>query len=231
MHYVIFTGGQFNPHPLFQKILQEADTIIAADSGADTAVLQNIFPSVVVGDMDSLSQKTQKLLQQHGSIFSNMPTTLVSVPFGKTRPPTPSEKDQTDTELAIAYALQHGATKITILGGIAGNRLDHIIANILLATMYPIPMQFLSVNQIAWVGKGPTKQVISGEKGDTLSLIPLSQKVEGITSTGLYYPLTNDTFVFGKPRGVSNVLTTARATVSFKKGTLLFVHTIHEWAE
>lgn len=226
--WVIISGGSLQKSKRIQKALQGATTIIAADSGANTAVEFGINPSVVIGDLDSITKTVKDLLHRNGAQFLGMPTTLLSLPEGHTKALNASEKDQTDTELAIDYAVKNGANEILILGGITGDRFDHSIANIFLSTTYTIPIRFITSHQVIWTKKGPYQEKIYGEKGDTLSLIPLSAKVTGVTSQHLYYPLKNDSLFFGKPRGISNVLTKATANVSLKEGTLLFVHSTHE---
>lgn len=215
MKYIVFTGGEFAQSSLSKQYVQEADIIIAADSGANTAVKLGIIPLVVLGDMDSIDEKTRATLEGQSTQF------IVSSP----------EKDETDTELALDYAIKHGATEISVLGGTAGNRLDHVLANVLIATKYNIPIYFIDGLQISWVVKGPVKQKVFGQKGDLLSLLPITTAVEGITTKNLYYPLSNGTLLFGKPRGVSNVFIDNEATVSFEKGLLLFVHTSRDGAE
>ena len=65
---------------------------------------------------------------------------------------------------------------------------------------------------------------ISGEPGDTVSLIPLGGEVHGVTTSGLVYPLTEDTLPFGPALGVSNEMTTSQARVQVRDGLLLCVH-------
>lgn len=224
MRFVIFSGGDLTPSKHTKNIIQEANVIIAADSGADTALKFGITPSVVIGDMDSISSKAKRMLSRQ-IILGKSPTTLLSIPKGHNGPLSDSEKDQTDTQLAIEYAINHKASRITILGGSAGTRFDHILANLFLTSLYTIPIYFINHNQTSWIVKGPKKEIIEGKKGDTLSLIPIQSDVKKINSTGLYYPLKEDTLVFGKPRGVSNIMILPKATVWFPIGTLLFVHT------
>jgi len=225
MHVVIFTGGEFTKSNLTEKVVKEADMILAADSGAEYAVKLDIYPAAVLGDLDSISSKTKDLLKKHGTQFVSMPTTLLSHANNRNFD-NASEKDQTDTELAVRYALEQGATKITILGGNAGDRFDHVMANTLLATAIDVPMQFVNGNQVSWIEKGPATVPLSGKKGDLLSLIPLSQEVTGITTSNLYYPLKRETLLFGLPRGVSNVMKGKNASVRLKKGIVLIVVTI-----
>ena len=67
--------------------------------------------------------------------------------------------------------------------------------------------------------------VIEGSPGDTVSLIPLGGDTEGVTTTGLEWPLDVDTLRFGAARGVSNVLTREQAHVRVRRGSLLCVVT------
>ena len=58
-----------------------------------------------------------------------------------------------------------------------------------------------------------------------VSLLPLSPTVEGVTTTGLAFPLEDEPLHQGPARGLSNVLTGTMATVTTRAGRLLVVHT------
>ncbi|MCD6321069.1 hypothetical protein J7L84_02340 [Candidatus Bipolaricaulota bacterium] len=60
--------------------------------------------------------------------------------------------------------------------------------------------------------------------GDTVSLIPLSDVVEGVRTQGLEYPLRGEALFRASSRGVSNRVTSLPAGVSLEKGKLLVVH-------
>ncbi len=62
-------------------------------------------------------------------------------------------------------------------------------------------------------------------RGDTLSLIPLSPAVQGVTTHGLRYPLNDELLLLGPGRGLSNVMTEPVAQVDVRSGLLLAVHT------
>lgn len=209
MHAVIFSGGNFSDTPLSRKAIKDANIIITADKGADAAIKIGIMPHVIIGDFDSVSKNTQEKLKKGHVEF---------VQFKE-------EKDETDTELAVLHAQKLGATKITILAGIEGDRIDHILANILLATISDIPLIFIQNNQEAFVVKGPSEFQLFGNKGDLLSLIPLVSDVGGITTKNLQYALENGTLFFGKPRGVSNVFMKKEVGITIKQGVLFVVHT------
>jgi thiamine pyrophosphokinase len=67
--------------------------------------------------------------------------------------------------------------------------------------------------------------LIEGQRGDTVSLIPLSGDATGITTSGLEWPLNDDELRLGATRGVSNVLTDEQASVCVRQGVLLCVVT------
>ena len=63
--------------------------------------------------------------------------------------------------------------------------------------------------------------VIQGSPGDYLSLVALSDTVEGIYLSGLEYPLENADLNRGSSLGVSNCFTGPQAKVSIRSGCLM----------
>jgi thiamine pyrophosphokinase len=59
--------------------------------------------------------------------------------------------------------------------------------------------------------------------GSTVSVIPLSEEVSGITYTGLAYPLVNARLALGTTRGISNVIADLPATIYIEHGILVVV--------
>jgi thiamine pyrophosphokinase len=217
MHVVIFAGGTLRPGQQVQETIANSDLVIAADQGAATALQYGCTPAFVVGDFDSLPALPLQQLQARGSHIIRAAV----------------EKNETDSELAIQLAIEQGATTITLLGGLGGARFDHTMGNImLLAGFEQIPIRIVDGPSTCWLLRGPGHTNILGEKGDLLSLLPLTGDVTGVQTQGLYYPLHRETLYFGKPRGVSNVLTEQQAEVSCEQGLLLLIHTaIHELKE
>ena len=210
MHVVIFAGGTLQPGKAFYKTIAGADMFIAADSGAATALQYGCNPAIVVGDFDSLDELLLQELSERGSQIRRVTV----------------EKNETDTELAVQAALEQGATSITLLGVIGGVRFDHTIANILLlAGFEAIEMRIVDGSSKGWIVRGPGSSAIDGKVGDLLSLLPLTSDATGVRTRGLYYALHGETLYFGKPRGMSNVLTQKHAEVSVESGMLLVIHT------
>jgi len=210
MHIVIFAGGSVRAGKAVDAVIAQADRIIAADGGAAAALRYGRVPAAVVGDFDSLDDRVQQQLREQGSQFIQAAV----------------EKNETDTELALQVAIEQGASVITLLGAIGGARFDHTMANILLlAGFETIPIRIIDGPSSCWLLRGPGLTTISGHVGDLLSLLPLTLEASDIRTTGLYYPLHGETLYFGKPRGVSNVLTGESARVSLERGMLLIIHT------
>ena len=210
MHAVIFAGGTLRPGKAVSIAIASADLILAADSGAAIALQYGLTPTIVVGDLDSLDALPLQQLRERGS-------QIIQAPI---------EKDETDTELAVDTAIERGATSITLLGALGGPRFDHTIANIMLLAGYEkVPIQLVDGPAVCWLLRGPGSSSVEGHPGDLLSLIPLTSEATGVRTNGLYYPLYDETLYFGKPRGVSNVLTREQAGVYLEQGLLLVIHT------
>jgi thiamine pyrophosphokinase len=210
MHVIIFAGGTVQPGSALDQALAEGELVIAADSGASTALALGDVPAFVVGDMDSLDEETRVELEGLGCQIV----------------PALVEKDETDTELAIEVALEKGASRITILGALGGTRFEHTIANVLLLAAYPgLLIELVDGNSRGWLLRGPGTALIEGKEGDLLSLFPLTISATEVHTENLYYPLRGETLAFGKPRGISNVLLGEQARVTLSEGLLFLVHT------
>jgi thiamine pyrophosphokinase len=207
MHIVIIANGEFINDARLNEVWRAADLRVAADGGAVNARKYLAYPpEVVVGDLDSIDEATRAWCT-HAEFIQH-----------------PREKDETDLELALGLARQRGADAITVLG-VLGGRFDQMMANVLLMAKLArekISAHLASVNCDAWVAWEHAE--IAGQIGDTVSLIPLTDAVEGIQTINLKYPLRNETLHFGFARGVSNELVAERAVVTFASGLLLVVH-------
>lgn len=140
---------------------------------------------------------------------------------------SPAAKDESDTELAVRAALRLGATDLVIVGALGG-RPDHAIANLgLLAAPWldGRPGVILDATTRVTLLSGPDERGFRGRTGDVVSLLPLGDGVDGVTTAGLAYPLADEALPFGPARGLSNVRTVPFATVSVRHGRLLVVET------
>ena len=135
----------------------------------------------------------------------------------------PSEKDMTDSEIAIWRAVSLGCTELVIMGAV-GSRVDHSIANVyILKKLLDKGVNATIVNENNEVVLIKDKIEIAKEDGYHLSLIPITGKVDGITTKGLKYSLNNGELELGKSLGVSNEFLKDVAQINIKNGLLLVI--------
>ena len=207
MRAILFANGVLEHWPENLVINAERDLIIAADGGASHCRRRSIAPHVVVGDMDSIATDELSRLKSNGVEILRHP----------------SRKDQTDLELGLRLALERGADRLIVLGGL-GMRWDMTLANVLVLAapfLKDTDARLLEGRYELGCLHGGQSRVINGQPGDVLSLLPLSNDTSGVTLQGLEYPLHHATIPMGATLGISNTFTHKQATVSLVKGILL----------
>jgi thiamine pyrophosphokinase len=219
-HVLVVAGGDVPPRTALDAAwpgwLDGVAMVIAADSGWSPARDLGLMPDLLVGDLDSLDPRQAAEAEAAG------------VPVLRHR----SDKDESDTELALLEAVRRGATTVTVLGALGGPRLDHALANIwLLAHPALAGAGVVLLDAAARVSllsapdaEGrPSTRELPGAPGALVSLFPLGGDAEGITTRGLRYPLADEPLRTGPARGLSNVRTAGGAAVTLRRGRLLIV--------
>jgi thiamine pyrophosphokinase len=194
------------------------ELVVAADGGARLADRLGLQIDQWVGDGDSLGQKDLDALRGRG-----VPIELVN-----------TDKDESDTELAVIAAAAAGAGDVTILGALGGRRIDHALANVALLAHEALSGRGARLLDAAarvtlLSGPGPDGSSAAGRfegrPGDLVSLLPLSDVVRGVTTEGLEYPLRDESLPVGRARGLSNVRAGPIAEVRVREGRLLVIET------
>lgn len=209
LHAVVVAGGPWDLTDLVIEALRSADLLIAADQGVEALLRLGYCPGLVIGDMDSITPATLERLRARG----------VAVDVH------PERKDMTDTHLALLAAVERGASDIALIGALGGERPDHGIANVLLLrndTFAQVRLRLIEGRGEAHVVRGSLE--LHGAPGDYVSLLPLTERVTGITTHGLEYALHDATLLLGESRGVSNEIIASRAGVQIGSGVLLVTH-------
>ncbi len=212
MRAVIFANGVIeNPKTEAARWIEPEGLVVAADGGTFHALDADVMPDVVVGDQDSLPQSLRQQLRDDGTVFHNYPPA----------------KDETDLELALIWAAeQPGIDQVVILGGLGG-RPDQAVANLLLLALPVLKGLDVLFADAGWrirVIQPERPLRLEGAPDDRLSLIPLGGAAEGVSTTGLAYPLEDETLHFGPTRGVSNIFEAAAVTISLRGGLLWCFH-------
>ena len=208
-HVVVVSGGA-EPDVRVAQQLGVVDLVIAADSGLSHAASLGLSVTTAIGDFDSVSADVLSQAEARG-------VEIVAYPVNK---------DATDLELALELAVARGATHVTMVSGGPGERLDHFLGETSVLTA-----PFLSECQVVgWFGATRVSVIrpafaltVSGTPGDLVTLLPVTSEANGVTTTGLQYPLSNATLHAWRTRGVSNVLLGESAVVSLTDGVLLCV--------
>jgi thiamine pyrophosphokinase len=208
MRTIIFINGIISDYSSLNRWLQADDHLICADGGVRHCLAMGLQPAVIVGDLDSAPPEVVEDLVVQGVVIDRHPPA----------------KDQTDLELAIERALQDGADEILLLGALGG-RLDQTLSNLLILAQrdWPVPIRLAEENQLAQVLMPGKTISLDGQIGSTVSVVPLSPEVKGITFSGLAYPLENATLRLGSTRGISNEIASPPATVRVDEGKLLVI--------
>ncbi len=230
MKAAIFANGEINNYEKTKEYLKNAELIICADGGLRHVDRLQLIPDFVLGDFDSvdpsLLQKYREFKKpvppktassQEDTLFSRLVTSHVEfITF-------PTDKDYTDLELALVHAAKAGVREALIFGGMGG-RPDHFFANALaLITAKEQGIKAALVGDQAIIELGEGKFEKKSKPGATVSLIPISPVVEGVTTHGLKYPLKNESLRLGEARGVSNVTNGDSFYITIKKGQLLII--------
>ena len=210
MRCVIISNGELNNYKRAALEIRDDDYIVCADGGLKHAVQMALTPHVLIGDLDSVSDDDLSYLDDKS---------LKVLKY-------PAEKDETDTEIAIIHCLTFKPDEIVLMG-VLGGRLDHTFANLgLLKELYEKGVYSWIHSDLNDIYMTDDFIEINGEPGDEISVMPISDVVEGITLTGLRYPLENRTLRFGAPIGVSNVFIGTRATIKVNKGYVMIMKVV-----
>jgi len=201
---LIVTGGHVDHDLLLRLLKNKYDHIIAVDGGMNPFWVLHAKPDILLGDFDSC--------EQHA--LSHFRT--LEVPEVRFR----ADKDMTDTDLAIEHMIEAGMDQADILGA-SGSRLDHTLANVMLLFKYADRIKLTMLDKTNKLQVASLVQVIRPEGYKYLSLIPISEKAENITLTGVTYPLNKATLERESSFAVSNEIQGDEALLSFDRGKLL----------
>ncbi len=220
MHAVVVADGRVPDRAALDAAwpgwASDVGLVVAADGGARGAEGLGLGLDLVVGDGDSLAVADLERLVALGVRVERSPT----------------DKDETDTELALLAALRSGADRLTLLGALGGPRLDHELANLWLLAhpaLGAVPVTVLDeavrvrLLQAPDPAGRPVRLDLSGPPGALVSLLPFGGDALGITTEGLRYPLRDEPLRLGPARGISNVRLGSSAAVVLRSGRLLVV--------
>jgi thiamine pyrophosphokinase len=208
MNGLIVCNGEIKDYSFYKGYFNEAGLVICTDGAVRHMSRFGVTPHILIGDFDSISAG------EYG-YFLGLGVKIKEFPI---------EKDKTDTELAVEYALDAGCNEIILIGA-TGSRIDHTLSNIFLLE------RIVERGARGWIINENNKVtliknssiMLEKERDEYISLLSLSGHTRGISTRGLYYPLDNDTLIAGSSRGISNEFTGNTAKIIVKEGLLLVI--------
>ncbi|MBS8263417.1 thiamine diphosphokinase [Mesobacillus boroniphilus] len=207
----LVAGGPSNLIPDFH--LYDGSNIIwiGIDRGVFYLLKAGVKPAAAFGDFDSVSEAEMAEIEE------------VVTDLKKFKP----EKDETDMELALNWALEQEAESITIFGA-TGGRLDHLMANIQLLVKplkqeNNLHIEIIDAKNILYVKKPGTYNIEHMQDFKYISFLPVTPAVSGMTLENFKYPLNDCHIPMGSTLCISNELIRGHGTFSFCEGILLVV--------
>ena len=206
---IIFINGDLPNLDAACKTIRDDDFIIAADGGTRHALTLGLLPSVVIGDLDSLDSVNWHVLDENRVEIIEYP----------------QDKDETDLELALAYAIDSGYKQIRLIAALGG-RLDQTLGNLSLLkdeSLAALDLRLDDGIEEAFFARRQAQ--IHGRIGDIISLIPWDGEVKIACTKGLRWSLQKEILYAHKTRGISNEMIADVAQIQIESGLLLIIHT------
>ncbi|MGB1727924.1 MAG: thiamine diphosphokinase [Ilumatobacteraceae bacterium] len=202
---VLVIGGDAL-HPDAVAAVPDDAVIMAADSGLDHARSAGLTPTVLIGDLDSVSAEGLAWAEGNSAIERH-----------------PVDKDATDTELALRHAVGLNPSRIVLMSG-GGDRIDHTLAAI--GALGEVALTSVPVLEAWWgrqrvrVVQGPGRARVAVTPGSTVSLLALHGPCAGVSLTGTRWPLERADLEAMSGLGVSNVALDETVEVSVSTGVV-----------
>lgn len=209
---IIISGGSIDDAFAVECIQQvQPEIIIGVDSGLGFLYRNQVKPTHIVGDFDSVEP----------SIIEYYRTT--DIPIRQFNP----VKDASDTEIAVRFALELGAEEIWLLGA-TGTRLDHVMANMqVLKIAHDAGVKAYIVDVCNRISLAEKEIYLSKKEafGDYFSIFPFGGIVEDVSIEGAKYPLEHYRLCPYDSRCVSNELAEETVKITFPQGMILLMET------
>jgi thiamine pyrophosphokinase len=205
---VVFIGGDA-PVAWAASFVPASAVVVAADSGVDHALALGVTPSVVVGDLDSVSAAGLASAEESGARIERHDRA----------------KDHTDFELALQVAVAAEPACVVVIGG-SGGRLDHVLGNAMVLaspTLADVQVMAYFGTAVVHVVRPGRMGVVGGVPGQLVTLLPVGGTATRLRTTGLRFALDGEDLHPWSARGVSNEFVDVSATVELATGVVLVV--------
>ena len=176
--------------------------VVGIDKGAYLAYKTGIKLDYAIGDFDSISAQELEELYEYTNVIKLNPI-----------------KDDTDTLYALKMFADYDS--LIVLGGIAGKRIDHFVANLKLFYEFP---NLTMVDNDTFISLCDKESYFRKDEYNFYSFFAL-EDVYDLSMEGFKYELDKYNLSHTSILGVSNEIINDSATLSYSKGKLLLIKT------
>ena len=185
--------------------LDNYDLIVAVDSGTEQAYKLFLKPDLIIGDLDSIDEKTIKRAEKDKVQILKYET----------------NKNETDFELALKHVIDKEIKDITIIGGEYGE-IDHLFG------VLTVIISFQEDQQISWIHKDQTVLIPNSKKiaiGNNVefSILPFTN-LKNLNISGAQWNLDNENIEFGKSLTLRNISIDNDIEVSVDDGKFCLIY-------
>ena len=209
---IIVSGGSIDQSFGLQLLNEiKPEYIIGVDSGLKFLYNNEVMPTHIVGDFDSVDPTIIQYYKEN-----------TKIPIRQFNP----VKDASDTEIGLRYALELGAEELFLLGA-TGTRLDHVMANIqILKIAHDAGVRAFIVDSHNRISLRENNVFLKKQKsfGKYFSIFPFGGIVQDVTITGAKYPLEHYRLCPYDSRCVSNEIVDD-VKIEFPEGMIILMET------
>lgn len=209
--WVLFLPGPYRKRDVkfYQKLCANA-RLVAVDGGCSFFTASGQAPDFVIGDLDSVKSIPRRIRES---------AELIRFPINK---------DKSDLQLAVEFALDQKASRIDIVNPEVG-QVDHFLGNLMLLGLFDkrlksignVRIRIVNVDyETLWLHDA--RRSFFNCVGDRLSVLPMSASIK-LTCRGLEYAANGLRVKRGHTWSLRNRITARRATIEVE-GEVLAVH-------
>lgn len=200
---LIVGNGEPPSRALFAACAREAELLLCADGGANTAAAYGYAPDYVVGDLDSVSRQSKAALAADRLVLVD-----------------PEGNVGTDGQKVLNHAVALGVTRAVLLG-FTGRRTDHLLGNLSLLKTFADRLALRLVDDYCDISLIDRCIRFRAPIGQKISLCPLHGAAEGVETRGLKWPLRSESLIPGVREGISNEVVASPVEIRVERGDLL----------
>ena len=187
------------------KTVASGRKIFCVDKGIELCQACDIVPNFLIGDFDSASPDAVDWARK-----KNLPVEI-----------HPTDKDLTDTQLALRKAAEIFGEHVALLTGCFGGRVDHLYSTLFTCAAIDRKIFLADDREIIFLVKGGESVAVKFfGKPIAVSLLPITATCTGVTTKNLHWELDSATLTQKFPNATSNRIDAEKISVHIERGTL-----------